>query len=108
MELSAGCPIYWFRTPVNTPLHVGRASEAMSDYIPGNRMRELIRTNDLVVLSCAEAILSEAGIACVVLDRHTGLNAFVTQRLMVESENYLAATKSLQDGGLGAFIYEPD
>lgn len=71
-------------------------------------MRELIRTHDLVVLSCAEAILSEAGIACVVLDRHTGLNAFVTPRLMVESENYLAATKSLQDGGLGAFIYEPD
>ena len=71
-------------------------------------MRELIRTHDLVVLSCAEAILSEAGIVCVVLDRHTGLNAFVTPRLMVESANYLAATKSLQDGGLGAFIYEPD
>lgn len=71
-------------------------------------MRELIRTNDLVVLSCAEAMLSDAGIACALLDRHTGLNAFVTPRLVVESKNYLAATKTLQDGGLGAFIYEPD
>lgn len=71
-------------------------------------MRELIRTNDLVVLSCAEAILASEGIACVVLDRHTGMNAFVTPRLMVESANYYAATKSLQDGGLGAFVYEPD
>ena len=71
-------------------------------------MRELIRSNNLVVLSCAESILSGAGIACVVLDRHTGVNAFVTPRLMVENENYFAAAMRLREGGLGEFVYESD
>ncbi len=75
-------------------------------------MREVIRTNDLVVLSRAEAMLQDAGIDYILLDRHAGSNLFwldsVRPRLMVESSKYYAATRTLQDGGLGAFIYEPD
>lgn len=71
-------------------------------------MRELIRTNDIVVLSCAKAILSEAGIGYIVLDEHTGANlGLIACRLMVEGTSYLSAVGTLRNGGLGSFIYDP-
>lgn len=71
-------------------------------------MRELVRTNDLVVLSCAQALLEEAGLACVVLDEHTGAAlGLVSRRLMVADDNYHGALRALRDGGLGKFIYDP-
>jgi Putative prokaryotic signal transducing protein len=53
-------------------------------------MRELLRSNDLVHLSWAEAALSAAGIESVVLDAHVSgvegnIGAF-PRRLMVEVE----------------------
>ena len=53
-------------------------------------MRELLRTNDLVHLSWAQAALTGAGIASVVLDSHVSgvegnIGAF-PRRLMVDDE----------------------
>jgi len=36
-------------------------------------MKELLRTNDVVRLSWAQALLRDAGIDCLVLDHHTSL-----------------------------------
>jgi len=58
-------------------------------------MRELLRTNDLVRLSFLRAVLSEAGIATVVLDQHMsvleGSAAAIPRRLMVADEDERAA-----------------
>jgi hypothetical protein len=58
-------------------------------------MRELLRTNDAVTLSWIEALLSEAGIGCVVLDAHTsileGSIGAIPRRLMVAEEDWQRA-----------------
>jgi hypothetical protein len=51
-------------------------------------MRELLRSNDLVYLSWAQAILGAEGIGCMVLDDHVsgveGSIGAIPRRLMVE------------------------
>jgi hypothetical protein len=58
-------------------------------------MKELLRTNDVVRLSWAEALLADAGIVCVVLDQHTSLVegsiGAIPRRLMVEERDYRRA-----------------
>ena len=50
-------------------------------------MKELLRTNDVVRLSWAQALLRDAGIDCLVLDHHTSLVegsiGAIPRRLMV-------------------------
>jgi putative signal transducing protein len=54
-------------------------------------MKELLRTNDLVRLSWVQALLSDAGIECLVLDRHTSLVegsiGAIQRRLMVDDRD---------------------
>ena len=75
-------------------------------------MRELMRTNDPVVLSFAEAMLGAAGVGYIVLDQHTSTNLFgvnaISCRLMVAPGQYPAAVRTLEDAGLAHFIHEPD
>ncbi len=64
-------------------------------------MKEVIRTNDLVLISFAEALLSDAGIETVVLDAHTSMiegsvNA-IQRRVMVADENYERAKTLLTE-----------
>jgi hypothetical protein len=58
-------------------------------------MRELLRTNDPVRLSWAQAMLADGGIDCVVLDQHTsaveGSIGAVQRRLMVAERDYRRA-----------------
>jgi hypothetical protein len=58
-------------------------------------MQELLRSNNLVYLSFAEAALSEAGIDCFVADSHTsnleGSVPAIERRLMVASEDLTMA-----------------
>ena len=53
-------------------------------------MRELLRSNDLVHLSWAQAILAGEGIACTLLDDHVsgieGSIGAIPRRLMVAAE----------------------
>jgi hypothetical protein len=58
-------------------------------------MKELLRTNDLVRLSWAQALLADAGIECLVLDQHTSLIegsiGAIQRRLMVDDRDHSRA-----------------
>ena len=62
-------------------------------------MRELIRSNDPVRLSWLQAVLTDAGIPCVVLDGHTsileGSLGVLPRRLMVEDTAYDDARRAI-------------
>jgi Putative prokaryotic signal transducing protein len=58
-------------------------------------MKELLRTNDVVRLSWAQALLRDAGIETVVLDQHTSLVegsiGAIPRRLMVAEGDHARA-----------------
>jgi Putative prokaryotic signal transducing protein len=73
-------------------------------------MRELILTNDLVLLSYVEALLADQGIEAVVFDRNMSLmegsiGAF-PRRLVVEADVWNRASRVLRDAGLGEWVVE--
>ena len=67
-------------------------------------MDELIRTHCIVVLSFAEAVLDEAGIRCLILDRHMavadGAQGGVVPRLLVDDADSRQARRLLIEAGL--------
>jgi putative signal transducing protein len=68
-------------------------------------MKELLRTNDLVRLSWIEALLTDAGIGCMVLDQHTSLVegsiGAIQRRLMVAERDYHRALALIADADAG-------
>jgi hypothetical protein len=73
-------------------------------------MREVLRTNDPVLLSYARHVLGEAGIEAMVLDEHTaaaeGSIGAIQRRLMVAEDDHARACRVLarclgEDGGGG-------
>ncbi len=73
-------------------------------------MRELIVTNNLVVLSYAEALLAGDGIDALVFDRNISMmegsiGAF-PRRLVVEAEVWNRARRLLRDAGLQQWLAE--
>lgn len=73
-------------------------------------MRELLRSNDAVMLSWATAILEAEGIRAVLLDAHTsaveGSILAIPRRLMVGDDDYVRARRILED--TGAVDLSPD
>ncbi len=69
-------------------------------------MRELVRTNDVVLISFIETLLDEAGLGYFVADRHMsaveGSLGFLPRRIMVVEEDAQAARRLLSDAGLAA------
>jgi hypothetical protein len=67
-------------------------------------MIELLRTNDLVLISFIEAMFEEAGIGCLVADRHMsaleGSVGFLPRRILVVEEDRSRACRLLRDAGL--------
>ncbi len=67
-------------------------------------MIEVLRTNDLVLISKVEAILADAGIEVFVADRHMsaveGSLSFLPRRVLVASQAAPRARKVLIDAGL--------
>ena len=67
-------------------------------------MTELLRTNDIVLLSYVEALLKDAGIACAILDTNMsvieGSLGVLPRRLLVDTEALDAARRILTDAGL--------
>jgi len=67
---------------------------------------ELLRTNDLVLISRIEAILAETGIDIFVADRHMsaveGSLSFLPRRVLVASEAWPRARRILMDAGLAS------
>ena len=62
-------------------------------------MREVLKTNDAVLLNFAEALLADAGIQAVVFDTHMsimdGSLGVLPRRLMVAEADYASATAVL-------------
>ncbi|MBK5564929.1 DUF2007 domain-containing protein [Ensifer sp. 2YAB10] len=69
-------------------------------------MKELIRTNDAVVLSFAESLMKDAGIASLIADQGMsileGSLGLLPRRFLVADEDADAARRILIDAGLEA------
>jgi hypothetical protein len=67
-------------------------------------MRELIRTNDLVLLSYASHLLEEEGITPYVFDNHMsameGSIGALPRRLMVEEDDFARAATALGNASI--------
>lgn len=63
-------------------------------------MKELLRTNDAVLISYIEALMADARIGLVVLDRHAsileGSIGAIPRRLMVGDDDLVAARSILR------------
>lgn len=68
-------------------------------------MREIVRTNDPVLITAIEALLNGAGIRHVVLDRNMsvleGSLGVLPRRVLVAEEHEKNARRVLEDAGLG-------
>ena len=68
-------------------------------------MRELVRTNNAVLISAIEALLDGAEIPHVVFDQNMsvleGSIGILPRRVLVADDHVAAARKLLQDAGLG-------
>ncbi|MDE3175603.1 MAG: DUF2007 domain-containing protein [Pseudomonadota bacterium] len=69
-------------------------------------MRELLRTNDLVLISFIESLLDSAGLSYFVADQHMsaveGSLGFLPRRVLVVAEDFSRARRLLSEAGLGA------
>jgi hypothetical protein len=67
---------------------------------------ELVRTNDLVLISVIESILEQEGVAHFVADQHMsaveGSLGFLPRRIMVDSQQQGRARRLLVEAGLAA------
>jgi hypothetical protein len=75
-------------------------------------MRELLRCNDAVVISFAQAVLREAGIATFLADQFMSvaegsIGAF-PRRLLVDADDVRAARRALRDAGLEVWLINED
>jgi hypothetical protein len=74
-------------------------------------MRELIRTNDAVLLSFAESLMRDAGIHCMVADQTMsileGSLGLLPRRFLVTEDRADEARRILEDAGLAAELRSP-
>jgi hypothetical protein len=67
---------------------------------------EIVRTNDLVMISVIESLLTQEGVPYFVADQHMsameGSLGFLPRRIMVETEQRGRARRLLQEAGLAA------
>ena len=70
----------------------------------GGYMEELLRTNDVVLLSWLEALLADSGIHVQVLDTHMsileGSVGAIPRRLMVADEDAATARRIMDDADI--------
>lgn len=68
-------------------------------------MIELLRTNDLVLISAIEAILKAEDVIYFVADQHTsvieGSLGFLPRRIMVDKEQVSRIRRILREAGMG-------
>jgi hypothetical protein len=67
-------------------------------------MKELVRTNDAVIISFIESLLRDAGIGCFVADQNMsvldGSIGVLPRRVMVVDDEFEAARRVLADAGI--------
>jgi len=75
-------------------------------------LRELVRTNDLVLISAVGALLDGANIHHVVLDQNMsiveGSLGLLQRRILVDDEDNRAARQLLTDAGLAHELRDDD
>ena len=68
-------------------------------------MREIVRTNDAVLITAIEALLKGAGIRHMVLDQNMsvldGSIGMLPRRIVVDDDQVARARRLLADAGLG-------
>ena len=73
-------------------------------------MEELLRTNDLVVISFVEALMRDAGIEHLVLDQNMsvieGSLGILPRRVLVPSDRVEEARKIVRAAGIGGELKE--
>lgn len=69
-------------------------------------MVEILRTNDLVVISVVESLLKGEGIGVFVADQHMaaveGSLGFLPRRILVAADDEMRARRLIAEAGLGA------
>ena len=75
-------------------------------------MRELLRTNDPVLLSYVESLLADEEINAVVFDRHISMmegsiGAF-PRRVLVDGDDWSRAARILREAGLANWVNTDD
>lgn len=74
-------------------------------------MKEILRTNDTVLVSAVEALLNGAGIPHLVLDQNMsvleGSIGILPRRVLVSDDQTKSARQLLRDAGLGGEL-RPD
>lgn len=75
-------------------------------------MHEIIRSNDAVLLSFAESLMRDAGIAVMIADQQMsileGSLGMLQRRLLVDSEEVGQARRILTDAGLAAELRDDE
>jgi hypothetical protein len=71
-------------------------------------MRELLRSNDAVLISFAESVLRQIGIVSILADQHISvvegsIGAF-PRRLLVSEEDWSSARRRLLEAGLDQWL----
>ena len=71
-------------------------------------MREILRSNDPVLINFAQSLLKQAGIACFLADQHMSvaegsIGAF-PRRLLVAQADWAEASRTLDEAGLGQWL----
>ena len=73
-------------------------------------MKELLRTNDIVLISFVKSLLTEQNIEHIVVDQHMsileGSIGAIARRLLVVSDYNDQARRILQDAGIGNELSE--
>jgi hypothetical protein len=72
------------------------------------KMREVLRSNDAVLIGFAQSLLRDRGIGCFVADQYISvvegsIGAF-PRRLLVGEADLAAARRALDEAGLGQWI----
>ena len=75
-------------------------------------MREILRSNDAVLISFAESVLRQAGIASFLADQHVSvvegsIGAF-PRRLLVGEDDWATARTALGQAGLDAWLIKDE
>jgi hypothetical protein len=74
-------------------------------------MEELLRTNDLVLISYADALLRDAGIEALVVDQNMsvveGSLGVLPRRMLVSSDQIEEARALLESAGIGKELATP-
>ena len=74
-------------------------------------MEELLRTNDIVLISFVEALLRDAGITAFIADQNMsiieGSLGVLPRRVMVPDDEIDAARRLMLEAGIGKEVSEP-